>query len=240
MTKRTTSGRPARADFARRILPIVGAVIVLGSGACRTRTDAKAAASAAAADSVAPEPEPLPEPVAVAPAPAAPEPVEPERRRCDETTLRDDGIGAVVIGDAPDVLRTRCVVFADSTAADPADGRLRGSVVVGVNGAPMTVQVAEGKVYRMTVADPRFRTADGYGPGLPIARMLDLPGAVVLEGEHDLSLVVNAHCGLYFRIPKPAALPANVGRWSDVVRAMPEGTPVERVVVHGCRGLPVL
>jgi hypothetical protein len=68
-----------------------------------------------------------------------------------------------------------------------------------------------------------------------VAGLLELPGALVLEGEHDLSVVVNAHCGLYFRITKPATMPANGTRWSDVVRAMPQGTPVERVVVKGCR-----
>jgi len=111
----------------------------------------------------------------------------------------------------------------------------RGNVVVGVNGTPMVVQVAEGKVYRITVTEPQFRTADGFGPGTPVVGMLDLPGAVVLEGEHDLSVVVSAHCGLYFRITKAATLPSSAARWSDVVRAMPQGTPVERVVVHGCR-----
>jgi hypothetical protein len=70
---------------------------------------------------------------------------------------------------------------------------------------------------------------------MPVTRLLDLSGALVLEGVHDLSIVVSAHCGLYFRISKPVTPPENGARWTDVVRAMPGDTPIERVVVHGCR-----
>jgi hypothetical protein len=156
------------------------------------------------------------------------------RPRCDQFTVTENGVGAVEIGDARDSVRTRCVIMSDSTAQN-SEGPAQGNVVVGVGGSPLLVEIADGRVYRLAVTDPLFRTADGLGPGFAIARLLDMPGAVVLEGVHDLSIVVNAHCGLYFRIPKPATPPENGGRWTDVVRAMPEGTPVERVVVHGCR-----
>ncbi|HET9011974.1 MAG TPA: hypothetical protein VFN38_09175 [Gemmatimonadaceae bacterium] len=222
MTKHTT-------DSARRILAI-GTLALLGSaGACKAKKAATPAAAAVAVDTtpVAPEPEP----VAVAPAPVVVAPVEEIRPRCDQFTIRDSGIGAIEIGDARDAIPKRCAVLGDSIATDAADG----NVVIGVNGVPVLVQVAENKVYRITLTDPQFRTEDGLGAGIPIAGMLELPGAVVLEGEHDLSVVVSAHCGLYFRITKPTTLPANAARWSDVVRAMPQGTPVERVVIHGCR-----
>jgi hypothetical protein len=207
----------------------VGALALLGTGvACKASPEAKAAAPEVPVDTTTPEPaEPIPVPVVAAP-------VEALRSTCDQYTIRDSGIGAVEVGDPHDALRTRCIVIGDSTA-DAGDGTVRGNLVVGVNGAPVVVQIADSRVYRLTVTDSMFRTMDGLGPGIPIVRMLDLPGAVVLEGEHDLSVVVGAHCGLYFRITKPAAPPENAARWADVVRALPAGTPVERVVVHGCR-----
>lgn len=241
VTKNTTDRHATRTGRATRRALMAGVLALVAPAiACKARPEAKAAAPAAAVDTAETSLEPQPEPVAPAPAPVAAAPVEEMRRRCDEYTIRDTGIGAVVVDDPQSELRTRCVVLADSTATDGTDGMVRGTVVVGVNGTPMSVQIAEGKVYRVTVTDPQFRTLDGLGPGTPVAGMLDLPGAVVLEGEHDLSVVVNAHCGLYFRITKPATLPANAARWSDVVRAMPQGTPVERVVVHSCHGLRVL
>jgi hypothetical protein len=220
-----------RRTSGRRALSI-GMLALLGPGiACTTRHDAPPPPAAAVADSTSQEEPvaPVPEPVQVAASP-----VEVVRPRCDQFTVTENGVGALEIGDPRDSVRTRCVIMSDSTAQN-GEGPVQGNVVVGVSGTPLLVEIAEGRVYRLAVTDTLFRTRDGLGPGFAVARLLDLPGAIVLEGVHDLSIVVNAHCGIYFRIPKPATPPENGGRWTDVVRAMPEGTPVERVVVHGCR-----
>jgi hypothetical protein len=205
---------------------------LVGSGvACKPRHDKPATPppAAEAADST-----PVEEPVVPVAAPVAAAPIETIRPPCDQYQLTDNGAGAVQIGDPRESIRTRCVVLSDSTAQE-GEGGPRGKVTVGVNGSPLEVEITDDHVYRLAVADTLFRTMDGLGPGTPVTRLLDLPGAVVLEGVHDLSIVVNAHCGLYFRISKPATPPENGGRWTDVVRAMPPSTPVERVVVHGCR-----
>jgi hypothetical protein len=106
--------------------------------------------------------------------------------------------------------------------------------VIGVSNSSMVVQVAGDRVNGLFVTDSTFRTADGLGPGTLIAPLLQMTGALVLEGVNDLSIVVQAHCGLYFQIPRPTVMPADGQRWTDVVRAMPQGTSVERVVVRGC------
>ena len=235
VTKSTTDRRAACMRRSTRRALSIGALALLGSGvACKARPDAKAAAPEVPVDTATPEP------VAPAPTSVVAAPVETVRSTCDQYTIRESGIGAVEIGDPHDALRARCIVIGDSTTTDGGDGTVRGNVVVGVNGSPVVVQIADSRVNRLTVTDSLFRTVDRLGPGIPVVQLLDLPGAVVLEGVHDLSVVVNAHCGLYFRISKPATLPESGGRWSDVVRAMPQGTPVERVVVHGCRGLSAL
>jgi hypothetical protein len=210
----------------------IGILALLGPGvACKARHHASPPPATAAADSTPAEQPvaPAPEQVAMAVAP-----IEVVRPRCDQFTVTENGVGALEIGDPRDSVRTRCVIESDSTAQN-GEGQVQGNVVVGVAGSPLLVEIAEGRVYRLAVTDTLFRTRDGLGPGFAIARLLDLPGAVVLEGAHDLSVVVSAHCGIYFRIPKPATPPETGARWTDVVRAMPEGTPVERMVVHGCR-----
>jgi hypothetical protein len=217
-----------RRTSAHRALSI-GMLALLAPGvACKAKRDVPPP-PAAVADST-----PSEEPVAAEPVPVAAAPIEVVRPRCDQFTVTENGVGAVEIGDPRDSVRTRCIIVSDSTAQN-GEGPVQGNVVVGVAGLPLLVEIAEGRVYRLAVTDTLFRTRDGLGPGFAVGRLLDLPGAIVLEGVHDLSVVLNAHCGLYFRIPKPAIPPENGGRWTDVVRAMPEGTPVERVVVHGCR-----
>ena len=228
VTKRTAqrAGSSIRRTAAGRVVSVGILALLASAAACKPKPRTPPPA-AAAADSTPAEEEPAPAP---APAPVAVAPVVTVRPACDQFTVTESGVGALEIGDPRDSIRERCTVVSDSTTATG-----EGNVVVGVSGIPLVVEVADGRVYRMAVSDSLFRTRDGLGPGMPVARLLDLPGAIVLEGVHDLSVVVDAHCGLYFRISKPAIPPENGGRWSDVVRAMPQGTPVERVVVHGCR-----
>jgi hypothetical protein len=234
VTKSTTEHSARARRATRRVVSIVALALVGAGVACTTKPDAKAAVPVVAADSATPDPVAA-EPVMAESAPAVVTPVAAMRRSCDDYTIREEGIGAMEVGEAPEGFRNSCIVANDSTATDANDGSARGTVVVSVNGSLVNVQVSENRIYRLSVADPAFRTVDGLGPGVPIVRLLDWPGAVVLEGDHDLSVVVNAHCGLYFRIAKPAMAPASLGRWTDIVRAMPENTPVERVVVHGCQ-----
>jgi hypothetical protein len=226
-----TAERPVasiRRTPVRRAL-FIGSMVLLASGiACKSRHDAPPPV-ATVVDST-----PAEEPVAPAPVPVAVAPVEAIRPTCDQFTVTENGIGAVEIGDARDSVRTRCLVMSDSTAQN-GDGNFQGNLVVGVNGSPLVVEIADGRVNRLAVTDTLFRTRDGLGPGVAVTRLIDLPGSIVLEGQHDLSVVVGSHCGLYFRIPKPATPPPDGGRWTDVVRALPPDTPVERVVVRGCR-----
>lgn len=217
--------------IARRVLPTFTLVLAATSLGCKPRHKSPATPPAAAAvdstpEEVAAAPAPVATPVAAAPA-------DDIRPTCDQYQFTDNSVGPVRVGDPRESVRTRCIVLSDSTAQE-GDGRMRGKILVGVNGSPLEVEIADDRVYRLAIADTLFRTMDGLGPGTAVTRLLDLPGALVLEGAHDLSIVVDAHCGLYFRISKPATIPEN-SRWTDIVRAMPAGTAVERVVVHGCR-----
>jgi hypothetical protein len=229
-------GTPFRRAPRPRVLSICMLVLGGAGRACKPRHDAPPTPppSADAADSTPVEEAGAPVAVAAVAAPVAVAPSETVRPTCDQYQLTDNGVGPVQIGDPRDSIRTRCIVLSDS-AAQEGEGGTRGKVIVGVNGSPLEVEIADDRVYRLTVADTLFRTMDGLGPGIAVTRLLELPGAIVLEGVHDLSIVVSTHCGLYFRIAKPATPPENGGRWTDVVRAMPADTPVERVVVHGCR-----
>jgi hypothetical protein len=225
--RRTTSTRPSPGRWALSI----GLLAVLGpTVGCKARKEPPPP-PAAVADTTPSEEVAVAAPAA---APVAVAPVEEYRPSCDQYQLTDNGAGALRIGDPRDLVSTKCRVLSDS-AAQEGEGGVRTNMVVGVNASPLVVEIADDHVYRLAVTDSLFRTLDGLGPGVAVTRLLDMPGSVVLEGVHDLSVVVDAHCGLYFRVPKPATLPENGTRWSDFLRSLPPGTPVERVVVHGCR-----
>jgi hypothetical protein len=229
-----TTGRPVTSigRSPGRVMLSIGVLALLGAGvACKAREKAPAAAPQAPAADTAADAAPA-EPSA--PAPVAAAPVEVARPSCDQFQITENGAGAVLIGDPRDSVRTRCRVLSDSTAVD-GDGMVQGRVVLGVGGSTLVAQIANDRVNGIFATDSLFRTLDGLGPGTLVRSMLQLPGAVVLEGVHDLSLVVAAHCGLYFQIPKPAVLPEAGGKWADVVTALPPDTRIERVVVRGCR-----
>jgi hypothetical protein len=215
-----------------RLVLSIGVVALLGAGvACRAREKAPAAPpQTPAVDTAAEETPPQP----VAPAPVAAAPVVVMRPPCDQFQITENGAGAVLIGDARDSVRTRCRVLSDSTAAD-GDGTIQGRLMVGVSSSTMVAQIANDRVNGIFVTDSLFQTIDGLGPGMLLTSLLRMPGAIVLEGVNDLSLVVSAHCGLYFQIPKPAVLPEGGARWADVAAALPAGTRIERVVIRGCR-----
>ena len=218
-----------RRSPAHRLLSI-GLLALLGAGvACKARDKAPVPPPQAPADTTPAEPA-APEPAPPAPVVAAPIEVRPS---CDQFQLTENGAAAVRIGDARDSLRTRCPILGDSTAAD-VEGNIQGTVVVGVGGSTMVAQIAADRVNGIFVTDPRFRTMDGLGPGILLGSLMQMPGALALEGVNDLSIIVNAHCGLYFQIPKPP-VPEDGKRWTSVAAEMPAGTSIERVVVRGCR-----
>lgn len=217
---------------ARRAL-LIGLLTAATAGAgCKAHKAAPAAPPPAATDSTVPD-SAAPVPVAAAPAPVVSTPAIEVRPACDQLQITENGAAALQIGDPRDSVGMRCPVVSDSSTVDGM-GKAQGDVVVSAGGSTMVAQLVDGRVSRLTIADPQFRTADGLGVGVPVTQLMAMPGAIVLEGVHDLSIVVNAHCGLYFRIPKPV-VPQSVDRWADVVAGLPPGTSIEHVVVHGCR-----
>ena len=212
----------------RRILSI-GVLVLLGVGvACKAKPHAPPPAQEKVTEEVladtAPPPPPPPLPVPVATIEV--------RASCDRFLLVENGTGAVQMGDARDSVRARCRIISDSTVADQQG--IHGGLVISVGSSSAVAQIADDRVNGLFVTDTLFRTIDGLGPGTLVRSLLEMNGATVLEGLTDLSIVVEAHCGLFFRIPKPAAVPQNGQRWRNVAMALPPDTRIERVVVRGC------
>ena len=204
----------------------IGVLFLLGVGVACKAKNAPPPPPEKAAEEVAAQPPPPPPP------PPVPVATIEVRASCDRYVLVENGTGAVQMGAARDSVRARCRILGDSTTAD--DQGVHGALVIGVGSSSAMAQIADDRVNGLFVTDSLFRTIDGLGPGTLVRSLLEMNGATVLEGLTDLSIVVEAHCGLFFRIPKPAVLPQDGQRWRDVVKAMPPDTRIERVVVRGC------
>jgi hypothetical protein len=93
-----------------------------------------------------------------------------------------------------------------------------------------------GRIVRLEVRTPTFRTADSLGVGTTLARLLREPGVSAVGGEGALFVVVPRHCGVSFGLaeagelgdaPTDSIVPAQL-------RQLPRDTRVSEVLVFGC------
>lgn len=152
---------------------------------------------------------------------------------CDGPSFDGSGVGALRIGVTVDSLRRVCRVVRDTTELR-AEGLPTRVVAVASRGDTLEVEIDSGRVWRIAMTGPRFRTADSLGVGVPIARLLDIPGVRGLTGEGALYLVSPAHCGLSFRATDPkGALRAD---WTlPLLRGLPATSVVTSVLILGCK-----
>lgn len=142
------------------------------------------------------------------------------------TPLSDSGIGALRIGATVAGIRSQCMVLSEDTAAPGPEGQPEHRLVVVTGSVNTTAAVVDGRVWRLYVASPLFRTADSLGVGTrvgelrgPTARLARGEGTFVLRGDH---------CGLSFQLGR--GMPPN----AQTLDAVPDSVRVERVLVIGC------
>lgn len=166
--------------------------------------------------------------------------------RADTSPLRDTiaascaghrfdgaGIGAVRIGATVDSVRKSCRVVRDTTETRQ-EGLPTRVLAIEMLDDTLEAEIDSGRVWRIRVTHPRFRTADSIGVGTPIGRLLELPGVRGLTGEGSLYLMSPAHCGLSFRMTDPKhQLQAD---WTlATLRRLPSTSVVTEILVLGCR-----
>lgn len=144
-----------------------------------------------------------------------------------------DGIGALRIGATVDSVRRSCRVVRDTTEMR-AEGLPVRILAVAALGDTVEAEVDSGRVWRIAVTSARFRTTDSLGVGVPIGRLLAVPGIRGLTGEGTLYLVSPTHCGLSFRVTNPQrALRAD---WTlPLLKRLPATSVVTQVLVLGCK-----
>lgn len=156
---------------------------------------------------------------------------------CGGTALSDSGVGDLRIGLTVADIAARCRIIRDSTMLR-TEGQPARMIAVQVKGDTIDAEVVNDSIWRIEVTTPRAVTRDSLGVGTPISRLLTLSGLRVLQGEGNVFVMSDAHCGLSFEIGVSGPAAAST-RWDLAqLRRLPPDTPVSRVLVIGCRGRP--
>jgi hypothetical protein len=152
---------------------------------------------------------------------------------CGDKILRDDGIGKLRIGADIDSVKAQCRVIIDA-ATRGLEGTTERRIAVAFPSALVEGMVLNGRVWRLAVESPAFRTPDSLGVGSTLPELLRLDRARGMVSEGVLVLVSPAHCGLSFVLS--GGIPAlNLERLDRTeLSKLPKSTRVVRVYVFGC------
>lgn len=146
--------------------------------------------------------------------------------------VSDQGVGAVRIGASVRAVRAECQVVSDRTelGAEAIPGRV---LRVRIGRSLVEAEIDNGRVWRLSFDDPRLRTSDGLAAGVPLARLLDLPGLAGAEGS--LFATTPTHCGMSFQLNYEPTDQEHRGTWTSAqLAALPSKVAVTRVLVFGC------
>jgi hypothetical protein len=149
---------------------------------------------------------------------------------CGDSVLRDNGVGELLVGMSVDSLKEKCRVAIDTIQEGP-EGMPERRLFVAFPPELLQAEVIDGKVWRIDVESPRFRTNEGLGVGSKLSELLKLRNARGMVGEARVFLVSPDHCGLSFQLSH--APDGSVSLWDKkALEALPGHTVrVERVLV---------
>ena len=154
-------------------------------------------------------------------------------RGCGDEFIGDEGMGKVYIGAPIDSVRAVCTVIRDTTKL-ATEGQLARKMTIRFPSDTIVAEIVKGRVWRIEVTSPKFRTRDSLGVGTPLDRLLKLEEPRGLSGEGRLFVVSPDHCGLSFGLSKnfPGALPRPIDR--AALGKLPRTTTVRNVFIIGC------
>lgn len=144
-----------------------------------------------------------------------------------ERVLTAEGVGALRVGLPLDSLRRVCEVVSDTVDARGREGSPEHRVVVRIAEDLVEATVENGRISRIAVASPRFRTADsiGVGTGAPALRLGSFQVAI---GEGNVALIGENRCGVSFLLEGVEDFP------TPTLATLPDSARVRRVLLFGC------
>jgi hypothetical protein len=124
-------------------------------------------------------------------------------------------------------------VVRDTTALR-GEGESARVIEVVVGGDTVEAEVVEGRIWRIGIVSPVFRTSDSLGVGTRLPVLLAQQGLRPLSGEGRVFVTMESHCGLSFQL-SIADTGRAAGRWTvEELRRLPDVIDVTRVLIIGC------
>ncbi len=147
--------------------------------------------------------------------------------------ITDEGLGELKLGQSTDEVRRLCEVFSESDQPGQ-EGTTDHILAVRVSGEIVPATIVNGRVWRISLTTPHFRTADSLGVDTPLRRIAQMRGAQFAPGEDAVYGFASEHCGLSFRFSLPLRPPSG-GQWTpQTITAAHGDAVVDRVLIRGC------
>lgn len=154
-------------------------------------------------------------------------------RACDAKTITADGVGPIRIGANVDSVKKICRVKRDTTQLG-GEGMMERRVSISIPPGELDAEIVDGRVWRLDIRSPGFRTTDSLGVGSSLAELLRHKDPRPAAGEGIVVVMLGDHCGMSFVLA--GGFKSGVFRkWTgDELAKLPASTKVERVLVFGC------
>jgi hypothetical protein len=156
------------------------------------------------------------------------EAVPPARACGSDSVLTGTGVGELRVGSTVEQLREQCDVVLDTTLQFGNEGQpeRRLGVKIGVDTVHATIEA--GRVWRIEVRSPRFRTSDSIGVGSTVRELSKQAVKFLGYGEGGPFVSLPTHCGLSFELDGVPGVARTLGE-------LPPSAAVERILVVGCQ-----
>ena len=157
----------------------------------------------------------------------------PSTRACNAKTITADGIGPIRIGANVDSVKKICTVKRDTTQLG-GEGMMERRVTISSPPGELDAEIVDGRVWRLDIKSPAFRTIDSLGVGSTLAELLTHQDPKPAAGEGIVVVMLRDHCGMSFVLS--GGFKSGVFRkWTaEELGRLTPSTRVERVLVFGC------
>jgi hypothetical protein len=154
-------------------------------------------------------------------------------RACDAKTVNADGVGPIRIGTNVDSVQKICTVKRDTTQLG-GEGMMERRVTISIPPGELDAEIVDGRVWRLDIRSPAFRTVDSLGVGSTLADLLRHQDPKPAAGEGIVVVMLRDHCGMSFVLS--GGFKSGVFRkWTaEELGKLDPSTRVERVLVFGC------
>lgn len=147
--------------------------------------------------------------------------------------ITETGIGELQVGRTVAAVKHMCNVTRD--AAEPGYQGMTERVLTVLLGADVVrATIVNDIVWRLTITQPRFATADGLQVGTPLSQLASMKGVEIAEGEDGLYLLPPSHCGVSFRFSIQSRAPSGLAWSAARLRAEHGAARVDRILVSRC------